>query len=252
MLKVVVLGNGNVAAHLCVAFEYSSSVLLLQNYNRKGEKISNCNVSVVDNVNDIVGADVYVVTYSDNSLSQVYNQVSNLRGIVVHTSGANSMQIFDKFKNFGVFYPLYSFSKNVEIDFSKVAIAVEANTENNELILQRLAKSITNNVYNINSEQRKIIHIAAVFVNNFTNFMFSQAKEICDESGVDFKILQPLIHQTAHKIDSSAPQLVQTGPAIRKDSKTIDNHLAILDKTNQKEIYSFLTEAIQKYYEEKL
>lgn len=251
MLKVVVLGNGNVATHLCQAFEQSQDVLLLQNYNRKGLAVLNCNVSVVSNFKNIASAEIYVVTYNDDSLFETAEELLNLPGLVVHTSGATPMNVFNKFKNFGVFYPLYSFSKTIPVNFNEIPFAVEANTKNNEGVLIRLAKTISPKVYAINSKQRKSLHVAAVFANNFSNFMFTQAKEICDDHNIDFKMLHPIIAQTLHKIEYTEPKLVQTGPAIRNDEETIIEHLKLLDST-KKEIYLNITNAIKNYYGKKL
>lgn len=252
MLKVVVLGNGNVGTHLCRAFEQSPNVLLLQNYNRKGEALLNCNVPVISDLKNIASAEVYIVTYNDDSLFEVQEELMQLKGIVAHTSGATSIEIFNKLENFGVFYPLYSFSKAIAVNFNEVPIALEANTENNALVLSHLAQSISPKVYAINSQQRKSLHVAAVFANNFSNFMLTQAKDICDENNIDFRILHSIIKQTMHKVEYTEPKLAQTGPAIRNDLETIQEHLNILDSSSKKEIYSVITNAIKHYYGKKL
>ena len=248
MIKVVVLGAGNVGTHLCNVFEKSDKVLLLQNYNRKGQPVLNSNVPVTSKLSNIASAEVYVVTYNDNALLEEASTLKELNGLVVHTSGATPMDVFNKLDHYGVFYPLQSFTKSVAVDFSEIPIAVEANSKQSETVLSQLARSISTEVYQINSKQRNALHVAAVFVNNFSNFMFTQAHNVCSDFGIDFRILKPLITETITKIETSNPKDVQTGPAIRNDSKTIERHLSTLKDEQQKELYAMLTKAIQQYY----
>lgn len=252
MIKVVVLGAGNVGSHLCKVLEQNPQVLLLQNYNRKGVSISGCHVPVTNQLSSIASAEVYIVTYTDNALLEVSESFKQLKGLVVHTSGATPMDVFNSLDNYGVFYPLQSFNKSIPVDFSNIPIATEANTTNNETLLLSLARSISTKVYKINSKQRNGLHVAAVFANNFSNFMYTQAKSICDEHAIDFSILKPLINDTIHKLVQKNPEETQTGPAIRKDSKTIERHLEIIKEDEQKELYTLLTKAIQKHYEKEL
>lgn len=249
MIKVVVLGAGNVGTHLCKTLEENPQVLLLQNYNRKGQAILNCHVPVTNKLSNIASAEVYVVTYNDNALLEVASELKTLKGIVVHTSGATPMNVFEDLDNYGVFYPLQSFSKAIPVEFLEIPIVVEANNELNTNLLLRLARSISTEVYQVNSKQRNALHVAAVFANNFSNFMFTQAENVCTDFGIDFQILKPLIAQTILKIETENPKDVQTGPAVRHDSKTIQRHLEIIKKDHQKEIYTVLTKAIQKHYE---
>jgi predicted short-subunit dehydrogenase-like oxidoreductase (DUF2520 family) len=39
--------------------------------------------------------------------------------------------------------------------------------------LESLARDISNNVYRVNSAQRKVLHLAAVFACNFTNHLYA-------------------------------------------------------------------------------
>ncbi len=251
MIELVILGNGNVACHLCSVFEKSNQVLLVQNYNRRGMQIPNCNVPVVHKVNEIRSADIYIIAFGDNSLHNLSN-FKTLKGLVVHTSGATNMNVLNTFKNRGVFYPLQSFKKEIPVNFNDLPIAIEANSSFCEKLLLNLAKSISKKVYSINSKQRKALHVAAVFANNFSNFMYTQALDICNEHQIDFSILKPLIEETIIKIVSNSPKDTQTGPAIRKDSLTIQKHLDILHSEKQKKLYQHLTLAIQDYYGKEL
>ena len=131
---------------------------------------------------------------------------------------------------------LQTFSKDKEIDFSEIPFCLEAENEKDYNLLKTLALSIGQKVYSISSKQRKTIHVAAVFVNNFTNHLYKIGNDICKQNNVPFEILLPLIKETSLKIEQLEPKNAQTGPAIRKDKKTINNHLNLLND-DQQEIY---------------
>ena len=228
MISVLIIGKGNVAFHLYNAFNNIDEITVTQ--------ISSRNLALIPN------ADVTIIAVSDDAIAEVSSKIDN--SLVVHTSGSFKMTDLENKNNKGVFYMLQTFSKDKNIDFSKVPFCLEAENENDYLLLDKLAKLIGNQVYNINSKQRKALHVAAVFVNNFTNHMFTIGHDICKENDVPFEILQPLIEETASKVISLSPREAQTGPAIRKDKKTIKNHLNLLDK-NQQKIYKLLTKSIQ-------
>jgi len=139
---------------------------------------------------------------------------------------------------------LQTFSKEKEMDFSTVPFCLEAENKEDYLLLEKIAKTIGRKIYSVNSEQRKALHIAAVFVNNFTNHLYTIGNDICEKHQVPFEILQPLIQETSEKIKTLSPKKAQTGPAIRNDKKTIKSHLELLSK-EQQEIYKLITQAIK-------
>ncbi len=251
MIKTVVLGNGNLATHLCQAFEENEAILLLQNYNRAGKAILNCKVPVTSNIKKIANAEVYILAISDSALYDL-SVFNNLNGLIVHTSGATSMDVLKNFTNYGVFYPVQSFKANLPVNFTEIPIAIEANSALSQQLLFHLANSISKKVYTINSEQRSALHLAAVFANNFSTFMYTQALEVCNEHKIDFSILKPLIFETITKLENELPNKIQTGPAIRNDEKTISKHLKELKNEDQKKLYNQITLAIQDYYGKKL
>ena len=228
MISVAVIGNGNVAAHLVKAFLKVNTVHVEHINSRK--------------LKDIPQADVTIIAVSDDAIAEVSSKISN--AFVVHTSGSFAMNLLENKTNKGVFYMLQTFSKNKKVDFSEVPFCLEAENKKDLELLEKLAKLVGNKIYHINSEQRKAIHISAVFVNNFTNHMYKTGNDICKEHKVPFEILHPLIKETAAKIETLSPEKAQTGPAIRNDKKTIKNHLNLLNK-NQQKIYKMVTKSIQ-------
>ena len=228
MISVVVIGKGNVGTHLYNAFLKAESVSVVQINSRK--------------LNDIPQADVTIIAVSDDAIAKVSSKIKN--SFIVHTSGSVAIDALKSSNRKGVFYMLQTFSKNKKINFSEVPFCLEAENESDYFLLKKLAKSIGKKVFSISSEQRKALHVAAVFVNNFTNHLYKIGNDICEDNNVPFEILQPLIQETSKKIKTISPIDAQTGPAIRNDKKTIKKHLDLLDK-NQQKIYKLLTKSIQ-------
>ena len=228
MISILILGDGNVASHLYKAFSKVDTIVVAMKNSR--------------NLTNIPNADVTIIAVSDDAIAEVSSKIAN--SLVVHTSGSVAMTSLKSKGRKGVFYMLQTFSKDKIIEFSEVPFCLEAENEQDYALLATLAQSIGEKVYPVSSEQRQALHVAAVFVNNFTNHMYKTGSDICTEYKVPFAILEPLIKETAAKIESLSPAAAQTGPAIRKDQKTIKEHLALLNK-QQQEIYTIVTKSIQ-------
>lgn len=253
MIKVVIIGAGNVATHLYRSFSEAEGLNVVQVYNRNIEKLNFVRETEkkVSDLSKLKKADVYLLAIKDEAIHEFASKMPKTEGIVAHTSGSQPMKSLAKFANFGVFYPLQTFSKNKAVDFKNIPVCLEASSEKNLLVLKDLAGKISEKIFEVNSEQRKALHVSAVFVNNFTNHLFALASEYCRKNELPFEILRPLIRETFDKIESLDPIDAQTGPALRNDEKTIAMHLEMLDE-DQKKIYTTLTESIQKLHGKKL
>lgn len=247
MIKVAIIGGGNVATHLANAFNKTDEVSLVQVYARNIEQIEHLKevTSITNSIELLTKADVYIIAVSDDAIGDVSRKIEQKNGLVVHTSGSVAMQSLQNTGRKGIFYLLQSFSKDKEVNFNKIPFCLEAENEEDLQLLETLAKTIGKKIYRINSEQRKRLHVAAVFVNNFTNHMYKIGADICNEHQVPFEVLLPLIQETAQKITELSPDAAQTGPAKRNDQKTIQDHLALLN-AEQQEIYKLITKSIQQ------
>ena len=246
MVSVVLIGSGNVAQHLIAAFLQSDDVELVQVFSRKKEEVAHLlpNEKITADFSTLKQADVYVIAVSDNAIAEVSSKIPFENSLVVHTSGSMPLAILDRKNRRGVFYPLQTFTKNKAINFKEIPICLESEHETDFILLEKLSKSISTVVYPISSEQRKALHVAAVFVCNFVNHLYELGSLICVENQLPFSILQPLIQETANKISTLSPAEAQTGPAKRNDTQTINAHLAFLSDDNQKKIYKLLTKSI--------
>ncbi|MES2543267.1 MAG: Rossmann-like and DUF2520 domain-containing protein [Bacteroidota bacterium] len=247
MIKVSIIGSGNVAQHLIAAFAKSNEVELLQVFARKKESITHLLDSdkIITDKNNLAEADLIIIAVSDHAIATVSSGINLKNQLVVHTSGGVAINDLDDKNRKGVFYPLQSFSKNKAVDFKSIPICLEAENPTDYQLLHKLAKTISDTVYPINTNQRKALHVAAVFTNNFVNHLYQIGSDICNENQVPFEILKPLIQETASKIMLLSPEEAQTGPAKRQDITTIENHIAFLSDENQKDIYNLLTQSIQ-------
>ena len=251
MVKIGIIGSGNVAQHLIVALQKSiaegAEIEITTAFSRQKSTLSNLldsKIIATDWMN-LKEADLYIIAVSDSAVSEVSEKIPFKNKLVVHTSGAVSLEAINSNNRKGVFYPLQTFSKNVALDFKTIPICIESENSADLELLKKVANTISDSVYEINSEQRKALHVAAVFVNNFTNNLYKIGNDICIENKIPFEIVLPLINETARKVNWLSPIEAQTGPAKRKDEETINSHLAFLTNENQKNIYKILTQSIQ-------
>jgi predicted short-subunit dehydrogenase-like oxidoreductase (DUF2520 family) len=246
MIRLSIIGSGNVAQHLIQAFSKNAETELVQVFSRNPEAVFLLisNDKIISDLSELKPVDLTIIAVSDDAISEVSTQLVFQNQLVVHTSGSVSIEALDSKNRKGVFYPLQTFSKSKEVDFKVIPICLEAENDTDLQLLTNVAKTISNSIANVDSQQRKALHVAAVFVSNFTNHLYQIGNEICKENNLSFDILKPLIQETANKILSLSPNEAQTGPAKRKDTQTINAHLNFLTNETQKEIYKMLTKSI--------
>ena len=247
MIQVVLLGSGNVAQHLIEVMKNAPTIDLVQVFARNSNQLNHLLPSskIVSDYQKIAAADVYIISVSDNAIAEVSGKLPFENRLVVHTSGSSALAVLDNKNRKGVFYPLQTFTKGKKVDFTPIPICLEAENEQDYQLLEKLAYCISQKVFKINSEQRKSLHVAAVFVCNFVNHLYQIGNEICEANQIPFEVLHPLIQETAQKILEITPKEAQTGPALRNDTKTIEKHLDFLSDENYTTIYQLLTQSIQ-------
>ena len=253
--KIVLLGAGNVSWHLAHFFKNFVDEIFIFNKSEESAKelAMAINSSYSTNYSDIPkNFDLYIISVKDDAVNEVASKLDvNKNAIVVHTSGSLDIDVLkDYFENYGSLYPLQTFSKHKELDYSKIPFFVEGNNEHSENKVFDFINRFTKNVRKIDSRQRESIHLSAVFACNFTNFMFTSAEKILNDNSLDFEILLPLIEETVNKVKHLSPQKAQTGPAVRKDLKIIDKHLNYLNKNNKDlaSVYELISKMIVNLY----
>ncbi|MBI1838567.1 MAG: DUF2520 domain-containing protein [Flavobacteriia bacterium] len=246
--SIFIIGAGNVGVHLANAFKDKINIKGIYSKNGINAKdvANKLNIPYYESILQLPTCDLVLICSSDDSIEELINQIPNFFSIA-YTSGSVSLDSLPKKPNLGVFYPLQTFSKNKEIKLEKVPFFIEANNENLAQNLFDLAWLLSNEVNFADSFQRQKLHIAAVFINNFTNHLAYLAKEFLNKNDLDWKFMLPLLNETIQKVNEVNPYDAQTGPARRNDQKIIDKHLELLGE-NYKEIYTSITKSIQKTY----
>jgi predicted short-subunit dehydrogenase-like oxidoreductase (DUF2520 family) len=246
MISITIIGSGNVAQHLIKIISKTTTLEVTQVYARNIDLVSHLIDSdkITNDISKLTRADLYIISVSDDAIQSVSNSLFFSNKLVAHTSGSIAIDELSDKNRKAVFYPLQTLSKKKEVDFTTVPLCIEAQNEVDLHLLTEVAQHLSDHVYKVNSEQRKSLHVAAVFVSNFVNHLYKIGSDICIEHNVPFEILKPLILETAKKVQIMEPNEAQTGPAKRNDTSTINKHLAILTDENQKEIYKILTKSI--------
>ncbi|MDE6578545.1 MAG: DUF2520 domain-containing protein, partial [Muribaculaceae bacterium] len=156
----------------------------------------------------------------------------------------------NKADRYGVCYPMQTFTKGVDMDYSSIPFFVEGDTDQTLSALKSLAALISESVMEADSEKRRLLHLASVFACNFTNHLIHIADTLLQEKGMDYKVLLPLIRQTVNKLSSASPAESQTGPAARNDLTVVNRHLEMLeDKPQLRNIYKEITDSIITQHE---
>lgn len=249
MISVVILGSGNMAWHLYHAFKTCTDVRIIQHYHYKKQDnlFKESGIPFTSDLQQLKPADFYILAINDDSIAEISAQLPVLQGIVLHTSGAVSIEALDKKNRTGVFYPLQTLTKSRPVDFSTIPVCIEAEKAKDLELIKVLATKISKHIYTINSDQRRSLHLAAVFTNNFVNHLYQLAYEICEEEGLQTQLLTALILETSQKAIDVLPENAQTGPAKRGDFETMKKHLEKLSG-NHKTIYKTISESILSTY----
>lgn len=258
--KIAIVGTGNVAWHLVPTLE-AVGCSVVQIYGRQSEKaqaLANpLKQGQIKSNLDFSGssADLFILAVSDDAIAEVAQQIKLPReSVVVHTSGGQPLSVLAgaSTQQIGVFYPLQTFSKRQAIDFQRVPICLEANSKEVLDKLTKLAKRVSNKVQAIDSEQRAVLHVAAVFANNFINHLLRMSEQLLHDRQLDTTLLHPLIQETVAKALEISPAQAQTGPARRHDEQTIAHHLDYLQTRDPSyaAVYKTLTAHIQSMSQE--
>jgi len=255
-LNIIFIGAGNLATHLSLAIARAGHNIL-QVYSRTehsaktlAEKFDAFHTTELNQIK--ATGDIYFITVTDKALEGLIRKSFLRNRFLVHCSGTLSLDILRFYtSDYGVFYPVQTFSKNRNVNFESIPICVEANNKDNLELLSELANQISTEVQVVNSEKRKYIHLAAIFANNFTNHLYSISQEILGRKGISLDIMKPLIRETAEKALMMNPMVAQTGPARRNDENITTQHIEMLnDKQIFLRIYRLMSESIRQINEE--
>lgn len=254
-MRIVLIGAGNVATSIGGALKaagHEISALYSRTEQSAKELSEKLRVPYTTSLNKLPhDADIYISMLKDDALMQLAPEIValNRKALFVHTAGSLPLSLWKDAgaEKYGVLYPMQTFSKGKRGDIQNVPLFVEGSSEQVLQEIMHMAKSLSQKVKELDSESRKRLHIAAVFACNFTNRMYAISNVLLEESGVDFKVMLPLIEETAEKVATLPPSQAQTGPAIRGDVRVMDSHLESLKShPDFAEIYKLMSDNILK------
>ncbi len=253
-MRIVLIGAGrldtNLGRELCQAGHDIQAV-----YSRTMDSAKALATTVGAKATDDItslpyDADVYIIAVKDAVLGDVIAQATEGREnqVFMHTAGSMPLDIFKgKTAHYGVFYPMQTFSKERAVDFTEIPVFLEASDDETLRMMHALADTITHETYELSTENRKFLHLAAVFACNFANHCYALSAEVLENHGIPFKVMLPLIDETARKVHELHPKDAQTGPAVRYDENVINAQERLLSASPDiQEIYRNLTENIHK------
>lgn len=252
-MKIVLIGAGNLATHLGKAL-HAAGHDMVQVFSRTMQSAETL-ASLLDaepltdmaQVRD--DADVYIFSVKDSALEQLISQLcGGEKKVFLHTAGSMPMSVFrGKALHYGVLYPMQTFSKQREVDFSIIPCFVEANDEFAMKQIEGLAGQISSRVYRLSSEDRKYLHLSAVFACNFANHCYAASQELLQQHGIPFDVMLPLIDETAAKVHGMTPKEAQTGPAVRYDENVIGKQIQLLENQPYfQKIYDCMSKSIHE------
>ncbi|RMG76424.1 MAG: DUF2520 domain-containing protein [Bacteroidetes bacterium] len=252
-MKISFIGAGNVAHHLAKRFTLAGHEIYQVLSASSSSSVQFCKEfggKAIQNLAQLKECDFLLICVPDQKIAEVASGISLRNTTVLHTSGTVSMSVFQNMPYpYGVFYPLQTLNKNTLQEDITIPVCVEGKNPEIAQKIHHLAQQISPQVEHVNSEERQILHLAAVFANNFTNYMLNTAYQIAGEEKK--ALLKPLILQTFTNALKHSPKDVQTGPAVRKDFETIAKHCELLEKNNPRylKLYNLVTQTIVKEYE---
>ena len=254
---IVCIGAGNLATNLAKALYYKG-FRIVQVYSRTEESAralaEKVEAGYTMDLNELSKeARLYIVALKDAALVELLPQITEGKknALLVHTAGSIPMNVWEGYaERYGVFYPMQTFSKQREVDFQDIPFFIEDRASEDVELLKAIANTISDKVYEATSEQRKSLHLAAVFTCNFTNHMYALAAGLLEKNNLPFDVMLPLIDETARKVHELTPGEAQTGPAVRYDLNVINNHLSMLaDTPALQEIYKLMSKSIHEHHQ---
>ncbi|RLD23017.1 MAG: DUF2520 domain-containing protein [Bacteroidetes bacterium] len=257
--EVDIIGTGNLATNLAPALEQNGFIVnnIYGRSQESAKEIAN-RLYQATAVNDLdfssSKSSVFFITISDDAIEEVAREIILPDdAIIAHTSGTKSLSAlgYTASPNFGVFYPVQTFSKAKRVNFENVPVLIEGGNRFTEKTLLKMAKKLSSTVELASSSQRRMVHLAAIFAGNFTNAMMAHANELMATANFDLQLLGPLVEETLNKSILLGPEVAQTGPARRGDLEVLDEHMQMLEKFPElQETYRNISQQILDRYDE--
>ncbi|MEO5995527.1 MAG: DUF2520 domain-containing protein [Chitinophagaceae bacterium] len=251
-MNVVIIGTGNVATVLGRLFKKTGATIKQvfgRNRDNTAALASELNSLPCSEWSSIdKEADLYLVAIADTALYDLGQQLVLSNQLVVHTAGSVTKDVLKNIsKNYGVLYPLQSLRKEMPL-LTEIPLLIDGNNEQTRQTIWEIALRLSSNISFMGDEGRLKLHVAAIYMNNFTNHLYAVTEDFCKKEDVSFNLLLPLAMETVKRINLVSPSQVVTGPAARKDEITIKKHLHLLRAyPSIQKLYQQLTNSIREF-----
>lgn len=247
-MKAVIIGSGNVASNLARALQAKCEITQIYSPTLNHAQRLAKEIGCADATNSVEAikkdCDVYIIAVKDDAIKEVIDAIPDNGALWVHTSGSKPIGLFAYHrKRYGALYPMQSFSRAITVDFSEVPIFIEGSDATATRYIEKVARLLGGKIYEIDSEKRRQLHIAAVLSCNFANHLWTLAAEVLKDADLPFDTMLPLIKTTVEKLSHLTPAKSQTGPAVREDYEVMNSHLSALSGTKH-EIYRLMSQSI--------
>lgn len=253
-MNIIMIGSGRLATQLALALKDAGHHLLqvcsptAAHAEALATQVGAEAITTVEELRS--DADVYILAVKDSILASLIPVVCKGRedALFVHTAGSMPKDLFKGYaRHYGVFYPMQTFSKERRVDFQQIPIFLEADSETALQQIKTLASSISGSVYELSSDDRRYLHLAAVFACNFVNHFFALSADVLRKVHLPFSVMLPLIDETTRKVHELSPVDAQTGPAVREDHNVMQAQSRLLsDDPLMQKIYELMSESIMK------
>ena len=253
--NIAIIGTGNVAYTYSKVLK-NNGINLRYVFTRNQDRISEIEslfgVEAISDYEKLLTCDLIIIAVKDDAIGEVAEKLHNYKGVLVHTSGTQNSTILQSVENYGIIYPLQTLTKDYEVDFKSVPVLINASSSEVKGKLKCVAQKMSDVVIECSDEDRRYIHMNAVYVSNFVNVMLQIGEKLLREKSLNISILEPLVRETVNKAFTMGAEKALTGPARRGDKETINKHLDLLkNNEEEREVYKLLTTYIINKYLEK-
>lgn len=249
---ITLLGSGNVATHLAQAFHAAGHQILQvwsRDFDHAEALASKVMAEPIDKLQLLYPtADVYVLAVSDDALFDLALDLHLREALVLHTSGSVGRIVLAPIsRHNGVIWSPQTFVRDIPMDYATLPFCIEASSPAAEQRIRALLQPVSPAIYHVEGEGRQRLHLAATMVSNFSGALYAVAADLLQQYHLPFEVLQPLIVSTAGKVWHPPLWHTLTGPAVRRDSHTIDHQRALLaDDAALLELYDLMTKLIME------
>lgn len=253
--KIALIGAGNVSYAFAKALKdngISPDCVFIRNKDKISEIENSFAVKAVVDYDCLMSCDLIIIAVKDDAIEDVVSNLAAFKGLLLHTSGTQSSSLLSKVENYGIVYPLQTLTKGFDVDFKKVPLLINASSTDNLERLKTFAALLSDTVIECSDDDRRYLHMSAVYVSNFVNVMLQIGSDFLENKGLSLTVLEPLVRETINKSFHLGPEDALTGPARRNDIETINKHKMMLaDNDKEKKIYELLTDyIIYKYHKD--